>query len=255
MSRALATINSATLEQASLTEVLAWCDQGRTALERAIKLTDATNLLGVASTLDYVVRMRDMNEQAVIAASKLRIMAERRVGELIASERKAGKLDSRGGDRVRRQTNLDGNEVGRESISLIAAETDPSTLADHGITYDEASAYAKLAAVPSDQFDAVLDECAAEAIKKRGCITRASVLRTINPEAEKRPDERALDFERFVDSCERAHQRAGVALTAIRFGNITRDHPWPEALVNTSRRILTALATDVAAILKELSDE
>ncbi|MEP7115243.1 MAG: hypothetical protein ABI862_18415 [Ilumatobacteraceae bacterium] len=180
MAGALATLDSATIERASLTEVLAWCDQGRTALERAIKLTDGTNLLGVAKTLDYVVRVRDMNQEAVIAASRLRIMAERRVGELIAVERKAGLLASNGGDR---KSHL-------RPISITAEDTDlPATLAKHGITLNEASAYAKLAAVPAETFDAKLDECATDAGKRRVGVARAAVLRALDPDAQQQTEQ------------------------------------------------------------------
>lgn len=218
-------------------ELLSWCDQGLRALERAVKLDDAKNVLDLAATLNYAVRVRDMNQEAVIAASKLRLMAERRVGELIATERNAGRL------------------AGRGNLSLVkpnVEDHDISTLTDHGITRDEASAYAKLAAVPADTFEAVLDEVAADATKRRVGITRASVLRAIDPEGEKRLDERAEDFEKFIDDCAKASTRFDVALVALRWGAVTEGHPWPEATVNHARRTLTVLAGNVAEMLKEL---
>lgn len=223
-------------------ELLSWCDQGLRALEKAVKLDDAKNVLDLAATLNYAVRVRDMNQEAVIAASKLRIMAERRVGELIASERQAERLASNGGDR---RGHL-------RAVSLTDEETDLPTLADHGITYNEAAAYVKLAAVPAAQFEAVLDEAAADATKRRVGIARSTILRAIDPEGEKRPDERAEDFEKFIDDCAKASRRYDSALTALRWGAVTKDHPWPEATINHARRTLTTLAASLAEILKEI---
>jgi len=49
-------------------------------------VTEAKDVLAAISTLEHAVKVRDMNQQSVIAASTLRIRAERRVGELIASQ-------------------------------------------------------------------------------------------------------------------------------------------------------------------------
>jgi hypothetical protein len=74
--------------------------------------------------------------EAVIAASTLRIRAERRVGELL------------------REQDL---KPGRPKI---LAPREDSTLAEQGITYSDSSRYQRLAAVPEDTFEAAVDHVA-----------------------------------------------------------------------------------------------
>lgn len=236
------------LEQASSRQVLDWCERGREALDNATSLTDAKGILNVADTLAHAVSLRDMNTETIIAASRLKLLAERRVGELIGIERQAERLASNGGRRHLQPVSLVGNETDPEPLRPLA------TLADHGITYDEASAFTKLADVPADVFNKRLDEAAADAADKRIGITRTNILRRINPEAEKRPAERAADFERFVDACDRANRLATAALATIRFHRDAVATPeWPDLSTNYARRTLSALTATLATITKEIN--
>lgn len=242
----LVAVTSTEIGIADSRTVLIWCEQGRSALEQATTLADAKGLLDVTSTLDHAVRLRDMNAETVIAASKLKLLAERRVGEMIAAEREAERLESHGGSR---RGHLHAINVTDDDVEVTAK----ATLAEHGITRNEASSFAKLAAVPADEFDQALDDVAASATERKVGVTRAAVMRAIDPEGEKRPDERAEDFERFIDACAKANRRAEAALATIRFGIAHNGHPWPESSRNVALRTLDELATHLAAARKELT--
>ncbi len=71
---------------------------------------------------------------AAIAASALRVRAERRVGQLLVAQPKAP------------------GAKGRGPIAVAAVDrNDPPTLAEQGLTKDESSTYQRLAAVPDEE--------------------------------------------------------------------------------------------------------
>jgi len=82
---------------------------------------------------DRAVARALIDRPAVVAASTLRIRAERRVGELLAEQQR--------------------NTGGRPWKQPVAVDDRLSTLPELGITRDESSAYQRLAAAPADHFD------------------------------------------------------------------------------------------------------
>jgi hypothetical protein len=197
--------------------VIACCDQARMALADAQSITEGRNVLGALSTLEHAVKVRDLNAEAVVAASAMRVRAERRVGELIREERDAGRLSAHGGDRKRHLRPIN---VGQPDVDHEPA----ATLADHGISRDQAAEFARLAEADEDTFEDVVESIAEEATTSGGTgVTRAAVLRKLQPEQSKRPDERWIDGDRFVDTCRRLANQADAAESAITFGTYPGD--------------------------------
>lgn len=226
----------------TLAQVEALCVRGRDALVEASSIAEGRHVLAFASTLEHATRVRDMNADAVIAASRLRVEAERRIGELIRDEREAGRLASNG---------QRGPALVPEKALVDNEGFSQSTLADHGITYDEASKYGKLAAVPEAEFETVLAGVADEAKAKGVGVTRSAVLRAVDPEAEKTPDGRWVDADRFVDACKKASKLGEVALPTIRFGQYPSGDD-PDLIRSGVVRIFTTLRDQINECLRAL---
>jgi len=114
----------------------------RTAIATCERVDDIRDLSDKAMALRaYFMQSRDVDNE--IAAMRVRLRAERRLGELIAAEQDTGRLAKRGG-----------NGSNQHSANVDAA--DISTLADHGIPRDRSARAQELARVPEDQFEAAL---------------------------------------------------------------------------------------------------
>lgn len=160
--------------------VLARCEQVSQILGDISSVTEAKAVADWVSTLDHATKLRDLNAHAVAETSALRLRAERRIGELIDAERSDGRLASMGGARVGA-----GRPPASGEISRVESEAEtpmPMTLADYGITYDQAADYAKLARVENATFEEALEKEVLEAV--RG-VTRAAMLRRLAPEPQK----------------------------------------------------------------------
>ncbi len=72
----------------------------------------------------------------------------------------------------------------------------PPTLADLGVSKESAQAR-QLASICEEKFEEVVAELKEEAVKSHTGVTAGAVLRKVNPDAEKRPDERRLEVDRF----------------------------------------------------------
>lgn len=190
-------------------QVLRWCEQGNDAIAEAVSLEEAQGVLALVSTLEHATRVRDLNAEACVAASSLRVRAERRMGELIQTEREAGLLATR-----------------RSGRTLGVVPADTQTLAGRGITRDQAAAYARLAEPPVEKFEEAVEELATVAKTNGGTnVTRSGVLRKLNPEAEKRPDERWLEADKFVTAAKRLPSLVEPFINAVRFGFYPGDLP------------------------------
>jgi hypothetical protein len=218
----------------SVAEIYALARVANESLAKATSIDEAQHVLAFASTLEHVVRVKDMADMAAVTASTLRVRAERRVGEMIQAERAAGTLATRAdGPRLR---DLRGS----------TAEI-PATLADHRIAHDQAQEFVKLAGVPADQFEAAVAEQVAEGRP----VTRKGVLRAVAPEVAKSPPERWLDGDRFVEACKRALALAEPAVAAMRFGQYpTSDDA--AAVRSSAERVLTDLRHQIDVCLRAM---
>jgi hypothetical protein len=191
---------------ATLADVLAWCEQGKQAIVEAESVARAHDLLGVASTLEHAVRARDLGAEAAVAASALRVRAERRVGQLLAQQPKA--------------------PPGPRPIDRSTERTDPPTLAEQGISKNESSAYQRLAAVPDPDFEQAVEAEERRAREQGGTnVTRSGVMRLVQPETEMRTDEWWLAADRFTRACKDVQRHTDVATKAARFGHYPGDEP------------------------------
>lgn len=202
--------------------VVAFCEQGRAALVQASTLEEGKHVLGALSTLEHAVKVRDLNADAVTAASAMRVRAERRVGELIRQEREAGRLAKpEDGPRLRAV----------RSDPLGQPEGMPETLADHGISYDQAAEFTRLADADEDTFERAVTDVTRDATRKpdgrqrHAAVTRSEVLRRIDPEREKSRETRWIEADKFVETCKRLAKQSDAAVTAIRFGLYPGDLP------------------------------
>ena len=212
--------------------VLAWCEQGQQALAAARDLAEGRDVLGAASVLEHAVRVRDLNAEAMIAASTLRIRAERRVGELIRAEREAGRLAEQGANRH----TLRPVDVGQADV------LPPATLADHGISRDQASEFQQLADADEEDFEDALAAAEVEARDKQQNVTRSAVRRQLGQEKPS-PDRQWLDTDKFFEACGRIGKwDIEQVVTAIRFGVYPGDMPLvreaPRLLLDKAREVL-----------------
>jgi hypothetical protein len=177
--------------------VLAMCEKAREALARAVSVTDARDVLAAISTLEHAIKVRDLSHEAVVAASTMRIRAERRVGELLAVQ--------------------DMNKGGRPK-PISDVDRFP-TLEDQGITLNESSTFQRLASVSGGRFERALGNAARTATERKIAVTRESVMREIDPHAMRTPDDGWKDVDRFKTACDRVAELAPAAIEAIRWNH------------------------------------
>ena len=177
--------------------VLAMCEQGRAALVRAVSVTEAKDVLSAVKILEHAIKVRDLNTEAAVAASLLRVRAERRVGELLAAQI--------------------AHEGGRPKT--VDADDGFPRLAEIGLTRDESSKYQRLAAVPEEKFDAAITEVASEARAKGRNVTHAAVMRAIDPDAERTPWDFFKAGDAFKRACDILCEREAAAIEAIGWGH------------------------------------
>jgi len=223
-------MDTALIERAAdpLAAVLQMCEQGRAALVRAVSVVEAREVLAAISTLEHAVKVRDMNQEAVIAASTLRIRAERRVGELLAAQATA---------KIR--------PLGRPSKASSA-----SRLSDQGITWDESSNYQRLAAAPPEKFERAIGAVAETARTKRAQVTREGVMRELDPAGGRTPSDSWKDADHFKSACERLVALADAAVAAIRW----KHFPGPEAGALGTTAMLLAIH-NARAVLDRVEKE
>ncbi len=220
-------------------QVLIWCENGRAALQQARTLAEAQNLHAFASTLDHAVKLKNLNEEAAIAASSLIVWAKRCCGTFVIEEREAGTLaDAKSGSAHLR------------SVPRVSGASTPppvATLADHGISRNEASEMVRLAKSSVDVVEKAIDLVTKDKVRN---VTPAAVLRKINPEAEKRPDERWLEADKFTTTAKRLIHLRDAATSAVSFGL----YPGPEDdLVGAAvKRTLTSARDAITDVLRAL---
>jgi hypothetical protein len=187
--------------------VLAWCEQARSALEHARTLTETTKALTMVSVVADVTKRIEVSKEAATAASEVKLRWERRLGEVIATEREAGRLARRGQqDRSRHLDNVDTGDV-------------IETLRDHGLSRDQAADAQRLAAIPENIFEQAVDDVKASGSTN---ITKPAVLRAANPDAARTDEGWWLEADKFTVACKTVTDRSAVALAAARFGKYPR---------------------------------
>jgi hypothetical protein len=190
--------------------VLAMCEQALAVLQRVASVVEARDVLAACSLLEHAVKVRDLNNDAVTAASTLRIRAERRVGELLAEQRQRGERAARG-----RPKNITDGDVF-------------PTLADQGLTLNESAKYQRLAAAPEPEFEKAIEKVTKKAHEQRIQVTRDAVMREIDPASDRRPSDAFKDVDAFKSACDKLDRLTGPALDALRWKQFPGgDVPYP----------------------------
>lgn len=128
-------------------------EQARTALAECHKVDEVKDIRDKAEAMAAYARQAKDSE-LIQYATEIKVRAERRCGELLASTERA--------------------PAGRPAANASNRTTDsPPTLADMGLTRDESSRYQQLAAMPAEYFETAVETAKATA----GEVTTAFMLR------------------------------------------------------------------------------
>jgi hypothetical protein len=186
--------------------VMAMCQRGADALGRAATIAEAKKCLGAASILEHAVKVRDLSGAAEVAATTLRLRAERRVGELLLERER--------------------NKGGRPPTKGVTErnEFQAPTLAAQGLDRVTAWRFRKLALAATVKFEHALDEVTKRALATKSTPTREAVLRQLSPSSAHTPS----SVERFTEICTRVTKLAEKVVDGIRCGAIPIGHEDPD---------------------------
>lgn len=196
---------------AATNQVLDLCAKGRAALEQAASVEEGLSVVQSVKVLESVVKVRKDCADAVIAASALRVRAERRLGQLLEEGRETGEI-------AKREDNLKRGISKGQSPELDSDEFGKKKLSDLGITFDQSATAARLAHVPEPEFEHALSAVQEEARDAGTNVTPKQVLRTIDPSTAKSPPERKQDAMAFMRLAGQLADLAPAALAAVNFG-------------------------------------
>lgn len=134
-------------------------DAARRALMQASTLSDILEIRDKAEAIRSYVKAQKQSLEVQNRAAEIKLMAERKAGELL---REMEKMD--GGDAAKARSH-DATEVG------------PVSLADIGITKSQSSRWQREASLPEEDFIALVAECNAKGEE----LTQAAVLKAASP--------------------------------------------------------------------------
>ena len=210
-----------------LTTVLAMCTRGHAALTQAATIVEAQDVLAAIATLEHAIKVRNMNHEAVVAASTLRIRAERRVGEFLAIQAQRGERRPRG-------------------LSHVGPGDMRQTLTDQGLTRDESSLFQRLAAAPADLFEEAIKAVTHDAIDNRSAVTRTAVMLEIDPQSMPTASEAWKAGDRFKSACDRVTALADAAVEATRWGHFPGADP--DVLISAVRISLSRAQASITRV-------
>lgn len=137
-----------------MTTALVRYEQARYALAEAHRVDEVKDIRDKAEAMAAYARQAK-DQDLILWATEIKVRAERRAGELILSERAAGRMASAGGDR-------------RSETKVEAA-----TLKDFGVSSDQGVRWTALAEMPEEHFETAV----ATAKESAGQVTTAFMLR------------------------------------------------------------------------------
>lgn len=135
-----------------MTTALVRYEQARYALAEAHRVDEVKNIRDKAEAMAAYARQAK-DQELIQYATEIKVRAERRCGELLASTERA--------------------PAGRKGNRSDDTTDSPPTLADMGLTKDESSRYQQLAAMPAEHFETAVETAKATA----GEVTTAFMLR------------------------------------------------------------------------------
>lgn len=180
------------LALATIDKRIALIHTGRQALAEAKSLPEAKQIRDQAAAIEYFLAQQHGANDAAIIAAELKLMAERKLGEML-------KVGERRG----------GNVHGGSSRPL-----------PEGVTHAQSHRWQKVASVPESKFSKHIER--AKADKDRGDLTTAAVLRLAKTETRER---KRKENGKLSETCTVAKLEKLVA-SGQRFGTIYADPPW-----------------------------
>ena len=124
-------------------------DQACRAIERAVNVDEVRDIFNKAEAIRHYAKQAK-NRTLEIRCAKIRMRAERRIGEIRAADKSLGRV-ARGGKPYQDTTSTNSEQVG-------SAEDMPPTLEELGIDRKLAARSAKMAAVPAHEFENLIAE-------------------------------------------------------------------------------------------------
>jgi len=222
--------------------VLAFLGQAAVAVRETSDLDEARHILAAISTLEHATRARDLNAEMVAAAGAMRVRAERRIGQLLAERGK----NKGGRPRLRAVPETPSADRG-------VSDAPPPTLADHGISYDQAAAYGKLAEADEETFDAAVEGAERDAIEGRSnTVSRANVLRKVDPPAPPSTAGQWAEADRWVVAARKLARTSEQPIAAMRFGIYPGGHANLPA--NQAPRVAESVLVDIDQAIAALTE-
>ncbi|MDP3768831.1 MAG: hypothetical protein Q8S13_12515 [Dehalococcoidia bacterium] len=161
-------------------------EQARALLARCRTVDEAKDIRDKATAIKVYLRTRNAATDAKQDAAEIELLAERRMGELLAVMPKA---------------------TGAKGIGPIAVaernRNEPPTLADLGIEKTEAHRAQRLADVPTDKIDAYVSDCRANG----KTVTKGGALALVREPKERPPIHVLTEIAGFKDAVRRLVSR------------------------------------------------
>lgn len=132
-------------------------EAARTALAEAHRVDEVKDIRDKAEAMAAYARQAK-DQDLILWATEIKVRAERKAGEMILTERAAGRMASAGGDR-------------KSGIKV-----EQTTLKDYGISSDQGARWTALADMPAEHFEAAV----ATAKDTAGHVSTAFMLREAN---------------------------------------------------------------------------
>lgn len=164
----------ALIDTASPELLASWVGEARRILAQASTVAEGTELRARAAAIESYTAVRDDAGAAVEAAAEVRLRAERRLGELLAEGREDGTVRAGSGRPEKWSTT--------------------PTISDLGISKHESATFAKLADIPDEVFDEIVEE-----LRGEGDLSRAAILRRAQAEIAAEDAQLAADRQEVAD--------------------------------------------------------
>lgn len=141
------------------------------AVTQCVRIDEAKELHNQAMALEVYARQARNTETEEMCA-RVRIRAERKMGELLAEMKASGEMDS----------GMGGDRKSRSSDTTVIDQ--PKTLSDLGITKDQSAKSQKLAQIPPTQFEEALSQPKPSVSK---------ILKDTDPDRNAKPKKKVAD--------------------------------------------------------------
>lgn len=218
--------------------VLVMLDRGKEWLVEATRVEHISDLRAKAEAIRVYCVQAKLSKEAEQAACELRIRAERRTGELLASRPK-----NKGG----RPPKTPGSDPG----------VSEPTLAELGVGEDESRVFQKLAEIPKPEFEEKVDDLKADSKLSRAALLAEQKAKAAAERAEQDEFFRTITPDGYDPTNDRRRQAEMMALQSVvaavkRAGDVAPLNQWA-ADAPSIARLLPSLPSDVYSAAEALA--